>query len=168
MALVHCPECGTEVSDATRTCPKCGYPLKPQATPNAQPEPTYVKPQPVYVQPQPMYVQPQPYYAPNTNAGSMGLGFALGFFLSWVGALIAYLTHASLTKKALSEDSLLKSSRRHRQHNLLCSHLYVRLLNLAHFIYKNNRATYLISFFCYSNESILNRNFKDFFSYLYQ
>lgn len=100
MALVHCPECGTEVSDSARTCPKCGYPLKPQVTPNAQPAPTYVQPQPTYVQPQPIYVQqPQPTYAPTTNAGSMGLGFALGFFLSWVGLLIAYLTHAPLTKK---------------------------------------------------------------------
>ena len=24
MALVHCPECGKEVSDAARTCPHCG------------------------------------------------------------------------------------------------------------------------------------------------
>ncbi len=28
MALINCPECGTEVSDAAGACPKCGYPLK--------------------------------------------------------------------------------------------------------------------------------------------
>lgn len=27
MALIKCPDCGTEVSDRARTCPKCGYPI---------------------------------------------------------------------------------------------------------------------------------------------
>lgn len=27
MALVACPECGTDVSDKAATCPKCGVPL---------------------------------------------------------------------------------------------------------------------------------------------
>ena len=31
MALIQCPECGTEVSEAAAACPKCGHPLK--ATP---------------------------------------------------------------------------------------------------------------------------------------
>ena len=31
MALIKCPECGTDVSDAAAACPKCGHPLK--ATP---------------------------------------------------------------------------------------------------------------------------------------
>jgi uncharacterized membrane protein YvbJ len=26
--LIHCPECGTEVSDMANQCPKCAYPLK--------------------------------------------------------------------------------------------------------------------------------------------
>lgn len=28
MALIKCPECGTEVSSAADKCPKCGYPIK--------------------------------------------------------------------------------------------------------------------------------------------
>lgn len=27
MALIHCPECGREVSDQATSCPGCGYPL---------------------------------------------------------------------------------------------------------------------------------------------
>ncbi len=27
MALIKCPECGTEVSDKAKTCPKCAYPI---------------------------------------------------------------------------------------------------------------------------------------------
>ena len=29
MALINCPECGTEVSDKAEKCPKCHYPLHP-------------------------------------------------------------------------------------------------------------------------------------------
>ena len=29
MALIKCPECGTEVSDKAEKCPKCAYPLNP-------------------------------------------------------------------------------------------------------------------------------------------
>lgn len=28
MALIKCPECGTEVSDKAATCPKCAYPME--------------------------------------------------------------------------------------------------------------------------------------------
>ena len=28
MALIKCPECGTEVSSEAEFCPKCGYPIK--------------------------------------------------------------------------------------------------------------------------------------------
>ncbi len=28
MALINCPECGTEVSDKAKSCPKCAYPIK--------------------------------------------------------------------------------------------------------------------------------------------
>ena len=28
MALIKCPECGTEVSDKATSCPKCAYPFK--------------------------------------------------------------------------------------------------------------------------------------------
>lgn len=28
MALIKCPECGTEVSDKAAACPKCAYPIK--------------------------------------------------------------------------------------------------------------------------------------------
>ena len=27
MALIKCPECGTEVSSSAETCPKCAYPI---------------------------------------------------------------------------------------------------------------------------------------------
>ena len=32
MALIHCPECGREISDKAAACPGCGYPLFSQAT----------------------------------------------------------------------------------------------------------------------------------------
>jgi len=28
VALINCPECGTEVSEDAKSCPKCGHPLK--------------------------------------------------------------------------------------------------------------------------------------------
>ena len=28
MALIKCPECGTEVSDKAEKCPKCAFPIK--------------------------------------------------------------------------------------------------------------------------------------------
>ncbi len=31
MALIKCPECGTEVSENATSCPKCGNPLKKTA-----------------------------------------------------------------------------------------------------------------------------------------
>jgi len=30
MALIKCPECGTEVSEKAEKCPKCAYPLNPK------------------------------------------------------------------------------------------------------------------------------------------
>ena len=27
MALIKCPECGKEISDKAKSCPKCGYPI---------------------------------------------------------------------------------------------------------------------------------------------
>jgi hypothetical protein len=50
MALITCPECGAEVSDAAPACPKCGYPVATAtpagsgasatiAEPRAEPEP---------------------------------------------------------------------------------------------------------------------------------
>jgi len=30
MALINCPECGTEVSDKAEKCPKCAYPINPK------------------------------------------------------------------------------------------------------------------------------------------
>lgn len=30
MALIKCPECGTEVSDKAEKCPKCAYPINTQ------------------------------------------------------------------------------------------------------------------------------------------
>jgi hypothetical protein len=32
MALIKCPECGREVSDAAASCPGCGYPIAQQPT----------------------------------------------------------------------------------------------------------------------------------------
>ena len=29
MALIHCPECGREISDQAAACPGCGFPLSP-------------------------------------------------------------------------------------------------------------------------------------------
>ena len=31
MALITCPECSADISEKATTCPKCGYPIKPQA-----------------------------------------------------------------------------------------------------------------------------------------
>ena len=33
MALIKCPECGTEVSDKAAACPKCAYPINPVSNP---------------------------------------------------------------------------------------------------------------------------------------
>jgi len=30
MAMINCPECGASISDKAATCPKCGYPIKPE------------------------------------------------------------------------------------------------------------------------------------------
>jgi uncharacterized membrane protein YdbT with pleckstrin-like domain len=40
MALIQCPECGTEVSTQAKACPKCGYPVaeKVAAEQSANPE----------------------------------------------------------------------------------------------------------------------------------
>ena len=27
MSLIHCPECGKEISDKAESCPNCGYPM---------------------------------------------------------------------------------------------------------------------------------------------
>ena len=40
MALVKCPECGTEVSDKAAACPKCAYPI---ANPHQSPSPIKVQ-----------------------------------------------------------------------------------------------------------------------------
>lgn len=37
MALVKCPECGAEVSDAATSCPHCGYPLIAEISPKKRP-----------------------------------------------------------------------------------------------------------------------------------
>lgn len=37
MALIHCPECGREVSSQAPACPACGYPLQRTAEPPARP-----------------------------------------------------------------------------------------------------------------------------------
>jgi len=29
MALIQCPECGTQVSEKASNCPQCAYPLRP-------------------------------------------------------------------------------------------------------------------------------------------
>ncbi len=29
MAMIQCPECNKEISDQARSCPGCGYPLRP-------------------------------------------------------------------------------------------------------------------------------------------
>ncbi len=34
MALIKCPECGSDVSDVAKACPKCGYPMPQQNTPD--------------------------------------------------------------------------------------------------------------------------------------
>ena len=28
MAMINCPDCGNEVSEAATSCPKCGHPIK--------------------------------------------------------------------------------------------------------------------------------------------
>jgi hypothetical protein len=30
MSLISCPECGTQVSDKAKNCPKCAYPINPE------------------------------------------------------------------------------------------------------------------------------------------
>ena len=44
MALIQCPECGTQVSEKASNCPKCAYPLQPN-----QPEQPLVSPKPTVI-----------------------------------------------------------------------------------------------------------------------
>lgn len=37
MALIKCHECGAEISDAAKACPKCGAPIQPQSQTIQQP-----------------------------------------------------------------------------------------------------------------------------------
>ena len=37
MALINCPECNAQISDAATACPQCGAPLTKPATDNSQP-----------------------------------------------------------------------------------------------------------------------------------
>ena len=30
MALISCPECGSQVSDKAKSCPSCAYPINPE------------------------------------------------------------------------------------------------------------------------------------------
>ena len=39
MALIHCPECGREVSRAAAACPQCGYPVAERLGNGAAPAP---------------------------------------------------------------------------------------------------------------------------------
>jgi hypothetical protein len=44
MALIQCPECGTQVSEKASSCPKCAYPLRPNLPeqPLVTPKPTVI------------------------------------------------------------------------------------------------------------------------------
>jgi uncharacterized membrane protein YvbJ len=45
MALIRCPECGTEVSDKAEECPKCAYPInKTYTRPSGEPPKIIMKP----------------------------------------------------------------------------------------------------------------------------
>lgn len=43
MALVSCPECGKEISDAARACPHCGYAIRESLTNQAKRTPLTAK-----------------------------------------------------------------------------------------------------------------------------
>lgn len=43
MALVSCPECGKEISDAARACPHCGYAIRESLTNQAKRTPLVEK-----------------------------------------------------------------------------------------------------------------------------
>jgi len=43
MALIKCPECGTEISDKAEKCPKCAFPIKPET--NTSPKKSDSKPE---------------------------------------------------------------------------------------------------------------------------
>ena len=38
MALIQCPECGSQVSDKALSCPRCGYPMSPAEKPRKSPK----------------------------------------------------------------------------------------------------------------------------------
>lgn len=38
MALIHCPECGKEISDKAPACIHCGYPLSPTLSETTEPD----------------------------------------------------------------------------------------------------------------------------------
>lgn len=39
MALIQCPECGKDISDAATSCPHCGYPIAQKAADSMQQQP---------------------------------------------------------------------------------------------------------------------------------
>jgi hypothetical protein len=72
MALITCPDCGQAVSDRAPSCPRCGYPLAPQAPPPPPPVPN----------------QQQVVIPPQQSAVSRGFGGCLGVFLAIVFIII--------------------------------------------------------------------------------
>jgi uncharacterized OB-fold protein len=78
MALINCPECGTEVSDKADKCPKCAYPINSErVTSKREPD---IKTQTIVKSREGCFLQ-------TLNAGCMiiaiviGLIFLIAFFV---------------------------------------------------------------------------------------
>jgi uncharacterized membrane protein YvbJ len=79
MALIHCPECGTEVSDKAEKCPKCAYPINPVIQKGA----TNSNNQPIKVQEEGCFLQ-------TMNMGCQVIAFIIAVIIILI--LIALLT----------------------------------------------------------------------------
>lgn len=78
MALIHCPECGAEISDQALACPKCGNPVpRMSQTPQAP--------------------QAAPATAPATEQDVPNVGLNVLSFLIPLAGLILYLTSKDAT-----------------------------------------------------------------------
>lgn len=84
--LIKCPECKQTISSTVDACPHCGYKISEEQKKRAIEEAVTV----------PSKNQTQSDYK---SQGSFGAGFAIGFFLSFIGLIIAHAIKQSKTKR---------------------------------------------------------------------
>jgi len=92
MALIHCPECGKEVSDLAPQCPACGYPIARMQQPPYPQVPFQAIPDPIPA-PIPGYVYKMKIPGRGFGIASLVLGI-IGTFYSVIFALSSLVVFA--------------------------------------------------------------------------